>query len=66
MVSTQFGEEAKTLLEYLHRASDICAGSLPDGAVPVTINGMVYYQADGAYFLPVMQGGVTVYTTVQP
>lgn len=32
----------------------------------MTINGTVYYQADGAYFLPVMQNETIVYTMVQP
>ena len=40
--------------------------TLPAGAAPVNINGMIYYQADGAYFLPVMQDGTTVYTVVRP
>ena len=39
---------------------------LPPGAMPVYIRGVQYYQADGAYFLPVIEDGVTVYTTVQP
>jgi len=39
--------------------------ALPAGATPVNINGTIYYQADGAYFLPVMQDGTTAYTVVQ-
>jgi hypothetical protein len=39
---------------------------LPSGATPVYIRGGLYYQANGIYFMPVMRGGVTAYTTVQP
>jgi hypothetical protein len=39
---------------------------LPPGATQVYIGGNLYYQYNGVYFLPVMQDGVLVYTTVQP
>jgi hypothetical protein len=39
---------------------------LPLGAAPVVIKGTLYYLANSAYYLPVMQGGVTVYVTAQP
>jgi len=39
---------------------------LPPGAAPVTINGALYYTFGGAYYMPVIQDGVTVYTTVRP
>lgn len=39
---------------------------LPPGATQVYIGGTLYYQYNGVYFLPVMQDGVLVYTTVQP
>jgi hypothetical protein len=37
---------------------------LPPDAVSVVINGSVFYQADGTYYMPVMQNGVTAYVTV--
>ena len=39
---------------------------IPAGATPVTINGVLYLQSGSTYFQPVMQGGVTVYTTARP
>jgi hypothetical protein len=39
---------------------------LPLGAAPAVINGVTYYLAGSTYFLPVMQGGVTVYVTAHP
>jgi len=36
------------------------------GAAPVVINGVLYYLANYVYYLPVMQGGVTVYVTAHP
>ena len=44
----------------------ITVTTLPPGATSVNINGALFYQADGAYFQPMIQGGITVYTTVQP
>jgi len=44
----------------------VTVGSLPPGASPIYIRGGLYYQAGGVYYLPNMQGGITVYTTVQP
>jgi hypothetical protein len=35
----------------------------PD-ATEVDVNGTGYYQADGVYYLPVMQNGVTAYEVV--
>jgi hypothetical protein len=37
---------------------------LPPDAVETVANGIVYYLADGTYYLPVMQDGVTAYLTV--
>jgi hypothetical protein len=39
---------------------------LPPNAQQMMINGFLYYQADGAYFQPAMQNGVTVYVTARP
>ena len=39
---------------------------LPLGAAPVVIKGVLSYLANYAYYLPVMQGGVTAYVTAQP
>ena len=36
---------------------------LPPGAAPVVIKGVLYNLANYAYYLPVMQGGVSVYAT---
>jgi len=44
----------------------VTVNSLPPGASAVAINGTTYYVADGVYYLPVMQDGVTVFTTVRP
>ena len=44
----------------------VTVATLPPNAAPVTINGNLYYMADSVYYLPVMQGGVTMYTVVQP
>jgi len=43
----------------------VIVSTLPPGATSVMINGVQYYQADGARFMPVMQNGVVVYETVQ-
>jgi hypothetical protein len=43
----------------------VTVGSLPRGATPVYIRGVLYYQSGGVYYLPSMQGGVIVYTTTQ-
>jgi hypothetical protein len=37
---------------------------LPPDATPVVINGTTCYQADGTYYQPVMQNGVTAYLTI--
>jgi hypothetical protein len=37
----------------------------PPGAVQTVVNNQVYYQANGIYYRPAMQNGVTVYTTVR-
>ena len=37
----------------------------PTGAVQTVVNGQVYLQANGIYYRPAMQNGVTVYTTVR-
>jgi hypothetical protein len=42
----------------------VTVAELPSDATSVVINGIVYYQADGTYYLPVMQNGVTAYLTV--
>jgi hypothetical protein len=44
----------------------VTVAELPPGATPVVINGNTYYLGNGTYYFPVMQGGVTVYTTVKP
>jgi len=36
----------------------------PPDAVPVVINGVEYFQADGMFYQPVIQNGVTAYLTV--
>ena len=38
--------------------------ALPPDAVTVVINGGQYFQADGVFYQPVIQDGVTVYLTV--
>ncbi len=40
--------------------------TLPSDAAPVVIKGTLYYQAPNGFYLPVMQGGITVYVTTQP
>jgi hypothetical protein len=37
---------------------------LPPDASEVDNNGIAYYLADGVYYLPVMQNGVTAYAVV--
>ena len=37
---------------------------LPPDAVEVIVNGITYYQADGTYYQPVIEDGVTVYLTI--
>ncbi len=37
---------------------------LPAAVTEVDVNGIAYYAADGVYYLPVMQNGVTAYLTV--
>jgi hypothetical protein len=37
---------------------------LPSDATEVDANGIAYYVADGVYYLPIMQNGVTAYETV--
>ena len=44
----------------------VTVSSLPTEAVAVTVNGRLYYQARGVYYLPVMQDRVTVFVTAQP
>jgi hypothetical protein len=39
---------------------------LPPDATSVVINGIGYFLADGVYYQPVMQNGVTAYLTVPP
>ena len=39
---------------------------LPPGAAPSVVKGVLYYLANYVYYLPVMQGGVTVYVTAHP
>jgi hypothetical protein len=39
--------------------------SYPPGAVSTVVNGQVYYVANGMYYRPAMQNGVTVYMTVR-
>jgi hypothetical protein len=39
--------------------------AVPPGATQVTVNGQVYFLANGIHYQPVMQNGVTVYTTVK-
>ena len=38
---------------------------LPPGAVQTTVNGQVYFLANGLYYQPAMLNGVSVYTTVK-
>jgi hypothetical protein len=44
----------------------VTVSGLPPGATTVVINGAIYYVSGSNYFLPVMQGGVTVYVTAHP
>ena len=37
---------------------------LPPDATSFVVNGVGYFQADGVYYQPVMQNGVTVYLTI--
>jgi hypothetical protein len=39
---------------------------LPPGAAPAVVKGVLYYLANDVHYLPVMQGGVTVYVTSRP
>ena len=48
-------------------AGAVASGKLDEAldAVPTNINGTTYYLSNGVYFMPVLQNGVIVYTTVR-